>query len=179
MTYVRKDRKACINDIGKKIFNFDFEEEKIKYQYFSGIKMSRQNWDKMQKYEKSRSYYEWKRAIEKKHKEKTRKQLKEFEHYLDNRINTISPQKDINGILCSVALATVATVFVNYADKINIIVEKNNLMITLIVAIILSIIILLPILWVVTSVILPIWTTSLEITFLKEYQKVIKEMLKR
>lgn len=44
-------------------------------------------------------------------KEKTKIQLTEFEHYLDNKISMLKPQKNVYTILCSAAFGCYCNIF--------------------------------------------------------------------
>lgn len=179
MKYVRINRKPCMHDIGKRKFGFDYKEEIIRYKYLTGERMSSSEWKKMEKYEKCNSYFAWKELIEKNNKEKTEEQLKEFDHYLDNRINMADPQKELYIIMCSVVLTGITTFFLDHIDIFDKVVIIGHPIISIICSIIFLVVIMSSLGFVMFNVMSPIWSTTIETTFLKEYQHVIKKMLQK
>lgn len=179
MKYKRISKKPCMNDIGKKEFGFDYKEESIKYKYLIGERMNLSEWKMMGGCEKCNSYSEWEKTVMENNKAKTRKQLKEFDHYLENRINMIKPEKEVYIILCSVILTNLTTAFLeNLEVTDNIVITENPivLFISYVIGILLEII---AVFWVMYKVISPIWSTTFESAFFKEYQRVIRKMIKK
>lgn len=93
MDYVRISKSPCMNEIGKKKYGFDYDKALLEYKYFVGEKMSRKEWKKLKDCKKCNSYFEWEKSVMNENKEKTKIQLTEFEHYLDNKISMLKPQK--------------------------------------------------------------------------------------
>lgn len=111
-------------------------------------------------------------------KEKTKIQLAEFEHYLDNKISMLKPQENVYTILCSVLLGAIVTLLCdvdNINDYFNL---GNNYPFALfIVKIIIFPFLIIFAVWIMYKVMLPLWSTNTESTFLNEYRKIIKRML--
>lgn len=181
MEDVERTKKACIRDIGKKKFGFDYSEEIIKYKYLIGEKMSGREWKNLKENEKFNSYFEWEASIKENNKQKTGKQLKEFDHYLDSRINMIEAEKEQSTIGYSVILASIISAFVTLfanqkcTDKIII---KGNLVFSIPSNLVVFICVTLMVIYLISKVQLPVRSIIVEETLLKEYKKIIEEMLK-
>ena len=80
--------------------------------------MSRKEWKKLKDCKKCNSYFEWEKSVVNENKEKTKIQLAEFEHYLDNKISMLKPQENVYTILCSVLLGAIVTLLCD-VDNIN------------------------------------------------------------
>lgn len=163
MDYVRISKSPCMNEIGKKKYGFDYDKALLEYKYFVGEKMSRKEWEK---------------SVMNENKEKTKIQLTEFEHYLDNKISMLKPQKNVYTILCSALLGAIVTLLCdvdNINDYFNL---GNNYPFALfIVKIIIFPFLIIFAVWIMYKVMLPLWSTNTESTFLNEYRKIIKRML--
>ena len=109
-------------------------------------------------------------------KEKTNKQLTEIEHNHDNKISMLKPQKNVYTILCSALLGAIATYLCDHINHFfNL---ENDYQFTLfIVIIIIFIFLMLLVALVMYKVMLPLWSTNTESSFLNEYRKIIKRML--
>lgn len=176
MDYVRISKSPCMNEIGKKKYGFDYDKALLEYKYFVGEKMSRKEWKKLKDCKKCNSYFEWEKSVMNENKEKTKIQLAEFEHYLDNKISMLKPQENVYTILCSVFWATIVTFSVDYISAFfNF--ENNYQFILRIVNVITSAILIFLVALVMYKVMLPLWSTNTESTFLNEYRKIIKRML--
>ena len=139
-------------------------------------KMSRKEWKKLKDCKKCNSYFEWEKSVMNENKEKTKIQLTEFEHYLDNKISMLKPQKNVYTILCSALLGAIATYLCDHINHFfNL---ENDYQFTLfIVIIIIYIFLMLLVALVMYKVMLPLWSTNTESTFLNEYRKIIKRIL--
>lgn len=178
MDYVRISKSPCMNEIGKKKYGFDYDKALLEYKYFVGEKMSRKEWKKLKDCKKCNSYFEWEKSVMNENKEKTKIQLTEFEHYLDNKISMLKPQKNVYTILCSVLLGAIVTLLCdvdNINDYFNL---GNNYPFALfIVKIIIFPFLIIFAVRIMYKVMLPLWSTNTESTFLNEYRKIIKRML--
>lgn len=181
MKDIRINKKSCIRDIGKKKFGFDYNEEIIKYKYLIGEQMDRREWGKLEEYEKFNSYFEWEASIKENNKQKTEKQLKEFDHYLDSRINMIEAEKEQSTIRYSAILAGIISAAITLFSNetfINKIIVKGNPIFSIILSVVVIICIVPPVIYIIAETQLSVRSIIVEKTLLKEYKKVIEEMLK-
>ena len=176
MDYVRISKSPCMNEIGKKKYGFDYDKALLEYKYLVGEKVSRKEWKKLKDCKKCNSYFEWEKSVMNENKEKTKIQLTEFEHYLDNKISMLKPQKNVYTILCSALLGAIATYLCDHINHFfNL---ENDYQFTLfIVIIIIFIFLMLLVALVMYKVMLPLWSTNTESTIMNEYRKIIKRKL--
>lgn len=79
----RRSRKNCYIQLGRERFDFNKDEELLKYKYICGEKIDRKAWKKCLEKNMPYSYAQWERLIKEKYKEFNKEQLKEFEKYLE------------------------------------------------------------------------------------------------
>ena len=161
MDYVRISKSPCMNEIGKKKYGFDYDKALLEYKYFVGEKMSRKEWEK---------------SVMNENKEKTKIQLTEFEHYLDNKISMLKPQKNVYTILCSALLGAIATYLCDHINHFFNLENDYQFTLFIVIIIIFPFLIIFAV-WIMCKVMLPLWSTNTESTFLNEYRKIIKRML--
>lgn len=176
MDYVRISKSPCMNEIGKKKYGFDYDKALLEYKYFVGEKMSRKEWEKLKDCKKCNSYFEWEKSVMNENKEKTKIQLTEFEHYLDNKISMLKPQKNVYTILCSALLGAIATYLCDHINHFFNLENDYQFTLFIVIIIIFPFLIIFAV-WIMCKVMLPLWSTNTESTFLNEYRKIIKRML--
>ena len=176
MDYVRISKSPCMNEIGKKKYGFDYDKALLEYKYFVGEKMSRKEWEKLKDCKKCNSYFEWEKSVMNENKEKTKIQLTEFEHYLDNKISMLKPQKNVYTILCSELLCAIATYLCDHINHFFNLENDYQFTLFIVIIIIFPFLIIFAV-WIMCKVMLPLWSTNTESTFLNEYRKIIKRML--
>lgn len=177
--YVRISKKACMRDIGMKKFKFDYDKAFLEYKYFAGERMSRKEWKKMGKFEKCNSYCEWEELVICENRQKTEEELHEFDHYLDNCISMINPQENLYTILCSVVFTAIITFFCDHINDFDNLVIKNHWVISLMLSIIFFSIVIVIMGVIMFNVMLSLWSTDAELTFLKGYRNIIRRMLEK
>lgn len=173
---LRNTRKNCIKKIGKEKFNFDAEEEFIKYKYVCCAKMERKEWKKCKKYDTSYSYSEWEGKIKEKYSMYSKFQLEEFSKHLELGIRDNNTSREINSIVFAALLSSVlAVIFGNLVlPKIQ---ELKTVWEFLIFLISILLVITPELVFVIYSVYIPMQNNNLEQEMYSDYKEVIDMLI--
>lgn len=101
----RSTRKYCYVQLGKERFDFNKDEEFVRYKYVCGEKLSRREWKKCSSYNMPYSFEQWKGLIKDKYKKYSAEQLNEFENYLKIRVFSKTIDSSGNNIIFSAILS--------------------------------------------------------------------------
>lgn len=201
----KKHTKRNLKSIGKQNFNFDYDlEENIYFNLCAyPLKFRHKNLSSNLQF---KSYHQWKQYIVEKYNKYDRIGLIEFEKYLNQLVRLEKPIKEYwNIIITALLSAWFAALVVALPSDDNIIIQMSSLFATLVsyiatlilsnniitylkdlLSFILCMIKLLPIVLFIAFIIMliilitlkPFLTEKMEISFLKDYQKIIRKLIK-
>lgn len=175
----RKNNRYSMTEVMKKNFEFDINNELLKFEYAMHKSIHSIKFRKLSKSEKLDSYAEWKEYVKRKYDKYKCETLEEFVRYLDITIKSVvDTQNEIYKILCSAILAAFVAFMFNFWSVSDCTISKDKISIMLLLFISIIIVLVILLLFLIDSMISPILDTSDKKVFLQEFQYVIQEDIK-
>ena len=180
----KKHAKRNLKDIGKQDFNFDYNLEKNIYYNLCAYRLK--FWHKnLPSHLQFESYHHWEQYIVEKYSKYDRIGLIEFKKYLNQFVQLEKPVKEYYNMIITALLSSFFTTLVSYivdwiSDE-NKVIQDANLLSSILCMVSPSLIIIVvsPIIILIILITLkPFLTEKMEISFLKDYQKVIRKLIK-
>lgn len=176
----RNTNKEVIRDMGKNKFDFDIIDELIRYKYMRGVKIKRKQWRKLKEngfYNMPETYEQWERSIKEKYKAYSRKNLKEFDHYLEFLLSDSAAIGEMNSIMAASIISSVMSALFSIIVMQSM--EPNeNLIGTIITTIFASLGIAVLVSCIILAPYSIIRNNSMKNKMYKDYRKIIKLILK-
>lgn len=176
--------KRKLKKMGKQHFNFDYNLEKNIYCNLCAypLKFTYKNLPSHLQFE---SYHQWKQYIEAKYNKYDKACLIEFKKYINQLVRLATPIKEYWEITITALLSsfftTLVSSIVNFVSDENRVIQGKNLLSFILYMINSSLFIIFvsPIIILIILITLkPLLTDKMEISFLKDYHKIIKKLIK-
>lgn len=177
---LRRTREECTEQIGKEKYDFNRDEELIKYKYLCGAKMKRKEWKKCKNYINSYSYSEWKLNVREKYNVYSKNQLEEFSRYLELGIRSRGVRRELDSVVFAAVLSSVFSgVLTNFVlPQLQ---EAKTVVDYFIIVIICMLVILGAtglMLWMIYTIYVPMYNSNLEQHLYFDYKVIIDEIIK-
>lgn len=176
MIKTKKNRKT-LKEIGKRWYNFDFGLERNIYCYLCCIQVKSRKLRKLNKELKFESYKQWNTYVKNKYKNFDKDILIEFSRYLNLRMRNISPDHEYWSITATVVLTVFLTSLFDkvFYQQINL--EGLSGISAIVVISILELFVLITIMFVIVQTMKPIFDSSVDDNFLKDYKEIIDQLI--
>lgn len=165
----RTVRKYCYVQLGRERFDFNRDEELLRYKYVCGEKLSRRDWKKCQLYNMPYSFDRWEGLIKDKYRKYSSEQLNEFEKYLKIRVFSKTIDSNGNNMYFSAILSAFFSVIFSVIFQQ---MGNNNI----VGCIIFSILMVFVIIWLIYNIFNKIKADELEKQMYNDYKDVIRNI---
>lgn len=178
---IRLNRKNCIEQIGKKKFMFDVNQELLYYKYLCGNRMSRKEWKKLDGDRLVFTYDQWSEQIKDKYDMFPKKCKIEFSKYLNQCIRereTFNKTDAVFAAATTSALITTRFKLLNF-DQTS---SDCSFLVNMITTVIIAVIVMLFLVWIMMCINLNnlnlMRKQNIKVNFLEDYKKEIDSMIK-
>lgn len=174
--------KRKLKNIGKQDFNFDYDLEKNIYYNLCAYHL-KSTCKNLPSHLQFKSYHHWEQYIVEKYNKYDRIGLIEFEKYLNQLVRLEKPIKEYWNIIISISLSSFFSYLITYLTNLVLwqktdIQNYSELLTTAVRTACVTPFVMFIIILVTYSTLEPLYTEKMKISFLKDYQKVIKKLIK-
>lgn len=172
MIKFRKNKKT-LKLIGKRWYDFDFVLERNIYCYLCCIRVKSRKLRKLNKELKFESYQQWNKYVRNKYEKFDKDSLSEFSRYLNQGIRNVRPDHEYWIIAATVILTVILTGLCDIFLKLKISFDGLSVISLIVVSFLLEFFMVIPIIFVIFQTIKPIFDSSVDENFLKDYKEII------
>lgn len=172
-----KKNKKTLKGIGKKWYGFDFELERNIYCYLCCIRVKNRELRKINKELKFESYKQWNTYVRNKYKNFDKDILIEFKRYLNQQIRNISPVHEYRNITATVVLTVFLTSLVDKLFSLKISYEELSGISAIVAILVLELFVAIPMAFAIVQITKPIFESSVDVNFLRDYKEIIDELI--
>lgn len=173
----KRKQKRTIDNIGKKIYEFDFILEKIIYEYLCFSHMKKKELKKLDEKLKFVTYKEWKKYILDKYKGYEEEKLIEFSRYLNQRIRNVEPAFMYLQVHIPVMATIIFTKAFDFIFETKLVFSGTPKIFVAAFVLLFDICVIMPLIFFVWHTFKPFRENCVEKNFLKDYKEIIDNLI--
>ena len=170
-------KTRTLKKIGLRRYGFNFEEEKLIYDYLCCRRMKRKDIKKVK--HKFNTCLEWERYVEEKYKDLSYEDLYCFGKLLDQLTNECHMDYDMYKWIYPIILSAYFTKCFDYIQNFGIEIKEDAVLVSLLLGVLAWALIIFAVTFIIISVMKLLWMDKEKVDFCEDYSKMIDGMMKK